>query len=304
MKRILVSDGMDKGAFEQLGNLGFEAIEEHFEPEKLKNEIKNYDAVIVRSATKITKDILSSSLETGRLKLVIRAGVGLDNINLLFAKENGITVMNTPKASSRAVAELTMGHMLSIARNLYISNVTMRQGQWNKKEYKGTEIYGKTLGIIGFGRIGIETAKLAACMGMKVVYYQRRGPRPDCGQYRYMNKTELLQTSDFITLHTPYVEQFGAVLGKEDFEMMKDGVYIINTSRGRVIDEDALLDALDSGKVTAAALDVFKSEPDVDKRILQHERISMSPHIAGLTKQAQQRIGQETVEIVKSFFEA
>ena len=128
MKRILVSDGMDKGAFEQLGNLGFEAIEERFEPEELKNEIKNYDAVIVRSATKITKDILSSSLETGRLKLVIRAGVGLDNIDLLFAKENGITVMNTPKASSRAVAELTMGHMLSIARNLYISNVTMRQG--------------------------------------------------------------------------------------------------------------------------------------------------------------------------------
>ncbi len=302
MKRILVSDGMDRGAFDKLAALGFEAVEKHLEPEALQVEIKNYDAVIVRSATKITKDILNSSLETGRLKLVIRAGVGLDNIDLIFAKENGITVKNTPNASSRAVAELTVGHMLCIARFLHISNVTMRKGQWNKKKYIGTELYGKTLGIIGFGRIGIETAKLAACMGMNVIYYQRRGPRPEYGQYRFMEKTELLQKSDFIAMHTPYVEKDGAILKKEDFDMMQDGVYIVNTSRGKVIDETALLEALDSGKVMAAALDVFTSEPNVNERILEHERISLSPHIAGFSKQAQQRIGQEIVEIIKNFF--
>ena len=302
MNRILISDGMDKSALEKLKQLGFNAVDMHFEPEDLKEELKDFDAVVVRSATKLSKDILRSSVEKGRLKLIIRAGVGIDNIDVAFANEKGITVRNTPLASSGAVAELALGHMLAIARYLHISNVTMRKGEWNKKQYKGVELYGKTLGVIGFGRIGMQTAKLASCLGMKILYYQRKGKRAGCPEFIFAEKDELLRQSDFITLHTPYDEEQGAVLKAEDFELMKQGVYIVNTSRGKVIDEQALLDALDSGKVAAAGLDVFQNEPGVDKRILEHDRISVSPHIAGLTKEAQQRIGQETVDIINEFF--
>ena len=302
MIRILVCDGMEKSALDKLRVYGFEVVDTHFEPQELEEQIKNFDAAIVRSATKVSRQILQSSLETGRLKLVIRAGVGLDNIDVEFAKQNGIDVYNTPKASSRAVAELALGHMLSVARFLHISNVTMRKGEWNKKQYKGVELFGKTLGIIGFGRIGVQTAFLASCLGMKVLYYQRSGAKPGYDEYEYAAKDELLKKSDFISLHAPYSKVAGAILEKEDFDMMKDGVYIINTSRGQVINENALLDALDSGKVAAAALDVFQNEPNVDKRILEHERISLSPHIAGSTKQAQQRIGQEAAAIVLHYF--
>lgn len=302
MKRILVSDGMDSGAFQKLVDLGYEVVNEHFSPEELKDQIKEFDAIIVRSATKLREDVLTSALETGRLKLVVRGGVGIDNIDHVFAESNGIKVRNTPYASSRTVAELAIGHMFAIARFLHISNVTMRQGQWNKKQYKGTELNGKTLGLIGFGRIGQHAAKIASAIGMKVLYNRRSGKNPDFKEYEYASKSELLKKSDFISVHTPYVKETGAVLKKEDFELMKDGVFIVNTSRGEVIDNDALLSSLDSGKVAAAALDVFVGEPKVDERILGHDRISLSPHVGGLSKEAQARIGQETVGIIEEYF--
>ena len=302
MKRILVSDGMDSGAFAKLVDLGYEVVNEHFSPEELKEQIKEFDAIIVRSATKLREDTLKSALEKGRLKLIVRGGVGIDNIDHVFAENNGIRVRNTPYASSRTVAELAIGHMFAIARFLHISNVTMRQGQWNKKQYKGTELNGKTLGLIGFGRIGQHTAKIASAIGMKVLYNRRSGKNPEFEEFEYVSKSELLERSDFISMHTPFVKETGAVLKQEDFELMKDGVFIVNTSRGEVIDNEALLSALDSGKVAAAALDVFVGEPKVDERILGHDKISLSPHVGGLSKEAQQRIGQEIVGIIEEHF--
>jgi len=299
MKRILISDGMDRNGIQKLKELGYEVVREHYEKEELKEQIKNFDAIVVRSATKLREDLLTAALETGRLKLVVRGGVGLDNIDLEFAAANGITVKNTPLASSRAVAELAVAHMFALSRFIYISNVTMRQGQWNKKQYKGTELFGKTLGIIGFGRIGLFTARLAKAIGMNVLYHRRRGKKPGFDDFHYASKKELLKKSDFISLHVPFIKEYGAVLKQEDFELMKDGVYIINTARGEVIDDDALLGALDSGKVAAAALDVFAGEPKPDERLLGHDRISLSPHVGGLTKEAQFRIGQEIVEIIE-----
>jgi len=297
--KILVTDGMSKDAIVSLENLGYEITEQHYEPEELKKAIRGFDAVVVRSATKITKEIIDGALETKKLKLIIRAGVGIDNIDVAYAQDNGITVRNTPKASSRSVAELTIGHMFTIARYMHNANRTMCEGRWEKKSYVGVELLGKTLGVIGLGRIGKETAKIASAIGMNVIYNSRSGAKPGFEDFEYVSKRELLERSDFITLHMPKAKGSEAVLGKKEFDMMKDGVRIINTARGGLIDEQALLDALEAGKVAAAALDVFCSEPKVDERILGHDRISLSPHIAGFTKEAQEKIGREIVEIVQ-----
>jgi len=300
MSKILITDGIEKSAACELKNMGHEITEQFFPPEELKEKIKSFDAVIVRSATKVTKEIIDSALETKQLKLIIRAGVGVDNIDVSYAKTNGIKVANTPSASSRAVAELAIGHMLALSRYIYISNVTMRNGQWEKKKYKGTEVYGKTLGLIGFGRIAVETAKIAQALGMNVVYYTRSGKKENHPEFPYVSLEELLKVSDYISLHIPCDKEAGAFLGSKQFEMMKDGVFLINCARGGVVDEEALLNALDSGKVAAAALDVFSQEPAKDERIYKHDRISLTPHIGASTVEAQAKIGKEIVSIIKS----
>lgn len=302
MSKILVSDGMDKKAAQVLKDLGHELIEEHYEPEELKEKIKNVDAIIVRSATKIRKEIIDAALETEQLKLIIRAGVGVDNIDVSYAVENGITVRNTPNASSRSVAELAIGQMFSLARYTYISNVTMREGKWNKKQYKGTEILGKTLGLIGFGRIARETGKMAKALGMTVLYTNRSGKKEGYDDFAYVTMDELLKESDYISLHIPYDKEKGALIGKSEFEKMKDGVYLVNCARGGVVDEKALVEALDSGKVTASAIDVYEEEPTKNEVLYKHEKVSLTPHIGASTKEAQSRIGEEIVEIVKDFF--
>ena len=176
MSKILVTDGMDKGAIQTLKDMGHEVTEQFFEPEELKEQIKGFNVVIVRSATKVRKEIIDSAVETGNLKLIIRGGVGLDNIDVSYAESKGIKVRNTPNASSLAVAELALGHMFSLARFIGTSNVTMREGKWNKKKYEGIELCGKTLGIVGFGRIGQELAKKAYALGMKILYNDVLGP--------------------------------------------------------------------------------------------------------------------------------
>lgn len=299
MSIILVNDGMDKKAAQILKDMGHELIEEHYDLEMLKQKIKEVDAIIIRSATKIRKEIIDEALKTEKLKLIIRAGVGVDNIDVSYAVENGITVRNTPNASSRSVAELAIGQMFSIARHTYISNVTMRDGQWNKKQYKGTELLGKTLGLIGFGRIARETAKIAKAIGMDVIYTNRSGAKEGYEDYTYVILDELLQKSDYISLHIPFDKNLGAVIGKPQFDKMKDGVYIINCARGGVVDEKALIDALNSGKVAAASVDVFEQEPTKNEELYKHPKISLTPHIGASTKEAQSRIGQEIVEIIK-----
>jgi len=299
MLKILVTDGMDKGAVQTLKGLGHEVIEQFFEPEELKEQVKNFNVIIVRSATKVRKEIIDSALQTGNLKLIIRGGVGVDNIDVTYAESKGIKVRNTPKASSSAVAELTLGHMFCLARFIGIANVTMREGKWNKKQYKGIELSGKTLGLIGFGRIGRELAKKAKALEMKVIYNDILGPAKDCPEYSFVSLDELLAYSDFISLHVPGNKDKSPVISKAEFTKMKDGAFLINCARGSVVDEAALLEALNSGKIAGAGIDVFPEEPPQNLELIRHEKISVTPHIGASTKEAQKRIGAEIVSIIK-----
>ncbi|TFB07875.1 3-phosphoglycerate dehydrogenase [Candidatus Atribacteria bacterium MT.SAG.1] len=302
MIKILVTDGMDKGAVCTLKDMGHEVIEQFFEPEELKEQAKNFNVMIVRSATKVRKEIIDEARKTGNLKLIIRGGVGLDNIDVSYAESQGIKVRNTPKASSSAVAELALGHMFSLARFIGIANVTMREGKWNKKQYKGIELSGKTLGLIGFGRIGRELAKKAKALGMKVIYTDILGPAKDCPEYSFVSLDKLLTDSDFISLHVPGNKDKSPVIGKSEFSKMKDGVYLINCARGSVVDEAALLEALNSGKLAGAGIDVYPEEPTENLKLVNHERVSVTPHIGAATKEAQKRIGAEVVSIIKEKF--
>ncbi|HDK7169169.1 D-2-hydroxyacid dehydrogenase [Clostridium sporogenes] len=301
MIKILVSDGMEQNALNKLNEQGFVVLDKHFEKEELKDKIKDFDAIIIRSATKVDKEIIDAGIK-GNLKLVVRAGVGLDNVDLEYAKEKGVKVFNTPKASSVSVAELTIGHMLCISRFINTANVTMLEGKWEKKKYKGTEICGKTLGLIGFGRIAREVAKRANALGMNVIYYDIAGKCEEYEEFKCCTLEYLLNNSDFISVHIPFNKDRGALLKEEEFNIMKDGVYIINCARGGVIEEEALLKALNNGKVTAAALDVFENEPKPKKELINHERVSVTPHIGASTKEAQIRIGEEIVDILDNFF--
>lgn len=299
MIRVLANDGLEKGAINKLTSLGFEVVNNHYDKGELGVVLKDFDVLVIRSATKVTADILDKS-EGGKLKLIIRAGVGIDNIDVNYAKEKGIAVKNTPNASSNSVAELAIGHMFALARFIAISNYTMREGQWNKKKYEGTELSGKTLGIIGMGRIGKSLAKKAEALGMNVIYNDMFG-KQDGLSYGFFELDELLKTSDFISLHVPYDKEKGCLVGKPQFDIMKDGVYLINCARGKVVDELALLEALDNGKVAGAGIDVFAEEPTKNEILVNHPRVSVTPHIGAATKEAQNRIGEEVVTIISDF---
>lgn len=297
--KILVTDGMDKAAAEKLKAAGHEVVEQFYETEALNEAVKGADAIIVRSATKIRKGTIDAASETGQLKLIIRAGVGIDNIDADYAESKGISVRNTPMASSNAVAELALAHMLAVSRFIGVSNATMRNGEWNKNKYKGVEISGKKLGLIGFGRIARSLAEKAKALGMTVVYTDILGDLSYEG-YEYMELPDLLGAADFISLHVPYDKEKGALLGREEFATMKDGVYVINCARGGVVDEKALLEALNSGKVAGAGIDVFEDEPSANMELINHENVSVTPHIGASTKEAQKKIGMEIVSIIEN----
>ena len=301
MIKVLTNDGLQQEAIDNLKLLGMEVTNYHYSKEELKNILKDFDVITIRSATKIDSDILDSLTDESKLKLIIRAGVGVDNIDVPYAKNLGIEVRNTPNASSDSVAELAIAHMFSVARFLADSNFTMRVGSWNKKEYQGIELSGKTLGIIGMGRIGRALAKKASAIGMNVVYYTIEGKYNDLS-YKFESLEELLRTSDFISLHVPYDKKIGPIIGRSQFELMKDGVYLIKCARGKVVDEDALLEALDNGRVAGAGIDVFEQEPTLNKRLINHKRVSVTPHIGASTKEAQDRIANEVVNIIRDFF--
>lgn len=300
MYRILTNDGLQQSAISKLEALGIEVVNTHYNQDILGEKLKDFDAIVIRSATKLTKDVLDEASK-GKLKLAIRAGVGIDNIDVKCAEDLGITVRNTPNASSDSVAELAIGHMFSIARFLGESNATMRNGEWNKKKYQGTEIYGKTLGIIGMGRIGKSLAKKAEALGMKVIYYTIEGKHDEL-HYEFFNFEDVLKSSDFLSIHVPYNKDTESLIGENEFNIMKDGIYIVNCSRGKVVDEDALLKALESGKVSGAGIDVFEKEPTANKALVNHPRVSVSPHIGASTREAQDRIGEEIFSVVKEFF--
>ena len=296
--RILITDGMDRSAIAQLQALGHEVVEQFYEPDALGAALRDFDAVVVRSKTKVRQKHIDEALG-GRLKLIIRGGVGVDNIDVAYAEEKGIAVRNTPCASSESVAEMALALMFGCARYVSGAGHSMREGKWEKKAYgKGVELQGKTLGIIGTGRIGLKLAAVASAIGMKVIAYSRTH-KPETG-LEFVSFEELLQRADFISLHTP------AILGKpligaEEIAKMKDGVIIVNTSRGANIDEAALLEALNSGKVRAAGLDVFVDEPTANLELVSHPNVACTPHIGAATGEAQKRIGTEVVEIISAF---
>lgn len=297
MFRILANDGMDKAAVKHLEDLGHEVCLNSYSIEELKTELKDFDCIVIRSATKIREELIDA-VAGSRLKLIVRAGVGMDNIDIQYAEDKGIKVRNTPNSSSASVAELAIGHMFSLARFIGISNVTMRNGEWNKKAYKGTEIAGKTLGLIGFGRIAREVAKRALALGMSVIYTDIMGAGVGMEGCTFVSEEELIKSSDYISLHIPFIKEMGPTLYKAKFEMMKDGVYIINCARGGVVCEDGLLEALNSGKVAGAGIDVFEEEPTKNETLVNHPKVSVTPHIGASTAEAQQRIGVETYNVI------
>ena len=302
MYRILITDGLDKAALAQLRQLGFTVDEQFYPSEELGAALQQYDAVVVRSATKVRKEHIDLAKE-GKLKLVIRGGVGVDNIDVAYAEECGIRVRNTPAASSNSVAELALAHMLSCARFISIAGHSMRQGKWEKKAYgAGIELSGKTLGVIGYGRIGRALGQKAQALGMQVLAYDvYQDERLVCDTMHYVSLEELLRQSDFISLHTPSLDGKPLICA-DTIAQMKDGVIFINTSRGGNVDESALLAGLESGKVRAAGLDVFAEEPSRNEALLQHPRVYCTPHIAASTGEAQGRIGGEVVAILQETF--
>lgn len=308
MKKILANDGIDAQGKSILEEAGFTVVTDKVAQENLAQAINEnkYVALTVRSATKVRKDVIDAC---PNLKLIGRGGVGMDNIDVEYAKSKGIQVVNTPAASSHSVAELVFAGLFSMARFTYDSNREMptkgdTQFDVLKKKYaKGIELGGKTLGIIGIGRIGQSVAKIALGCGMKVIAHDPFIKSVEVPVFIYgagnivskidtVSLDEVLEHSDFITLHVPS----GKVITKNEFAKMKDGVCLVNASRGGVIDESDLIEALNSGKVAHAALDVFENEPTPRKDILTHPKISLTPHIGAATEEAQERIGIELAE--------
>jgi len=305
--RILINDGIEPIGKQLLEEAGFEVDLNKINQEDLPARLNAYDAICVRSATKVRKELIDAC---PNLKAIGRGGVGLDNIDVEYAISKGIAVINTPAASSRSVGELTMAHMLGLSRFLYQSNRQMPidgDTKFNdlKKAYaKGAELEGKTLGVIGLGRIGQETARVGLGLGMNIMAVDpfvsevTLSVGPVQLGFKISLKTvamdDMLADADYISLHIPSLDK--AILGKDEFATMKEGVIIINCSRGGTIDEDALLEALDSGKVAAAGLDVFDNEPTPRKDILTHPRISLTPHIGASTEEAQNKIGEELAQ--------
>ena len=300
MIRVLTNDGLEAASIDALKALGVEVVNEHIGQDVLGEKLKDFDAVVIRSATKLTEDVFDAE-KGGNLKLAIRAGVGVDNIDIPAGNNVGVTVKNTPAASSNSVAELALAHMLSVARFIGISNATMRNGEWNKKKYQGTEISGKTLGIVGMGRIGQALAAKATALGMKVVYTDLFG-KNDSLSYEFMELDDLLKVSDFVSLHVPYDKNAGSLIGARELGLMKKTAFLIDCARGKVVEEKALLDALDNDVIAGAGLDVYEEEPTKNTTLVNHPKVSVTPHIGAATTEAQTRIGEEVVSIVKEFF--
>ncbi|WP_346967316.1 D-2-hydroxyacid dehydrogenase [Clostridium perfringens] len=296
MLRILLNDGLDKKAISNLEMLGCYVDTNHYDIEDLKEKIKKVDCIVIRSATKIRRELIDEAIKGGNLKLIIRGGVGLDNIDVQYAEQNGIKVRNTPNASSSSVAEIILAHMFSLARFLNQSNITMKAGLWKKKDYVGVELEGKTLGIIGMGRIGSELAKKCTALGMKIIYFDLMDIKNIDNNYRKVEFDELLRESDFISIN---ISGTKSIIGSEELKKVKKGVFIINTSRGKALDEDAIITSLNDGTLGGVGLDVFLEEPSKNLELINHPKVSLTPHIGASTKEAQMKIGEEVINIIK-----
>lgn len=290
--KILITDGLDAKGKAVLSEVGEVIDRNGITADELLKEIGEYDALIVRSRTKVTPAVFEAGV---KLKVVGRAGIGVDNIDLNAAKAHGVRVVNSPLATTITVAELTLGLMLALVREIPRADSAMKAGKWLKKELEGAELYGKTLGIVGFGRIGSAVADRARAFGMRIIAYDRlkaaeaitqRGGEP-------VSWEQLLELSDVITLHLPLTNETKNMVDANAFARMKDGVYLVDAARGGIVDEEALLAALESGKVAGAALDVFTTEPPGVTALVSHPRVICTPHIGAQTQEAQARAGYD-----------
>lgn len=317
--KVLANDGISASGIAKLNEAGIEVHTDHIEQSQLIDKINEigYVGILVRSATKVRKDIIDAC---PNLKFIGRGGVGMDNIDVAYGREKGLSVFNTPAASSQSVAELVMAHLFSLARNTFDANRQMPANGASefkalKKKYaKGAELRGKTLGILGFGRIGKSTATYALGAGMKVIGHDKfstdgavewhiEGAGTLNVSVPMVGFEELISQSDFISIHVPKQEDGAAVFNAAEFSKMKDGVCLVNAARGGVINEDDLMAALDSGKVKFAALDVFENEPTPREDVLAHEKVALSPHIGAATGEAQDRIGVELADQILSILQ-
>ncbi len=304
MVKILICDTIHQDGVQMLKNAGFTLdLDTEITPEELIKKIGTYDAMVIRSRTKVTKQVLDAAKN---LKAIARAGVGLDNVDLPYAKDKGVEVFNSPEAPCNAVAELVLGMMFNMARMITEADAGMKQGKWEKNRLTGFEIQGKTLGIIGFGRIGYTLGKKAKCLGMRVITYDVLMDKlihfVEEIDAEAVELDKLYKESDFITIHVPLLPQTRHMISTPQFNKMKDGVYIINAARGGIIDEAALKQALDTGKVKGAALDVFEQEPKPDEELVCKPNVICTPHIGAGSEEAQ--IGNSTIvaeKLIKFF---
>jgi len=301
MIKILVSDalsGEGLKVFQECKEFSVD-VKTDLKPDALKEIIKDYDGLVVRSATKVTKDIIEAAK---KLKVIGRAGVGLDNVDLEAATKKGIIVMNTPAGNTISTAEHTFSMILALSRNIPQANSSTKKGEWKRSKFMGVELYGKTLGVVGFGRIGSEVAKRALSFGMKILAYD---PflSADVAENIGVEIAELkkvLQESDYITVHTPLTDETRHMISDKEFSLMKKSARLINCARGGIIDEPALVKALKEGKVAGAAMDVFESEPlSADNELLKLDNVIITPHLGASTEEAQVNVAVEVAEIVR-----
>lgn len=300
-RKVLVCDPIPADAIARMRAGGL-CVEEAIGlgAEELEKRIVGFEAVVVRSATKIQRTHIQAAPD---LRLIVRGGVGMDNIDAEAAEACGVRVLNTPGASSVSVAELALGFIFALARRIPEADAALKAGRWEKGKFsKGIELEGKTLGIIGMGRIGRILARKASAIGLRAIAaYDKYVTQVDqVAGCSLTTKADLLERSDFVSLHIPLEPGAGPEIGAAEIQRMKDGVFIVNCARGGVVDETALLAALESGKVAGAALDVFREEPPVDLRLAQHLRVIATPHIGAGTREGQGRVGMEVAEILLS----
>ncbi|MFX0106663.1 MAG: D-2-hydroxyacid dehydrogenase [Candidatus Hodarchaeota archaeon] len=302
MVRILVADPVADSAVTKMKDAGHEIVIRNSETDgPVEDQIKGFDCIVVRSATKVTRDVINAA---DSLKLVVRAGVGLDNVDLDAAKEKGVKVLNTPEAPSVSVAEMVISFMFALARKVTAADSSMKDERWEKKKLKGTELWQKTLGIIGFGRIGCEVAKRARALEMEVLAYDVVDIDAACVEYgaERTDMEDLVKRSDYISLHVPLLPATKGMISEKELEMMKESAFLINTARGGVVDENALLKALDENQIAGAALDVFEKEPPIDWKLVKHPKVIATPHVSSSTSEAQIRVGDLTAEKVIAEF--
>jgi len=293
--KILITDKTENEVIQKLKDAGHDVTFNEMDAATLLKEISKYNALMVRSRTKVVTDVVNAGAK-GNLKVIGRAGIGVDNIDIQTAAKNGIKVVNAPTGSTESVAELAFGMMIAASRLIPQADHSMKQGLWEKKTFKGVELSGKTLGIIGIGRIGTELAKRAMAFNMKVVAFDKFITKSPMPKISLVSLDKLLKESDYISLHIPFVKEEGATIKEPDFEKMKDGVIIINCARGGVVDEQALLKYLNSGKVRATGLDVYATEPPTFKELVNHPKVVCTPHIGASTKEGQLRAGMICAE--------